>query len=101
MPLAKCPEIDGGALREARLRLKLSQKTLGRLCGEKYEAPMEGTNVSRIEAGTHNPTPARRAILELTLGMEIGSLLRVRPERRQDIPRPAVKPPTPTRAAAA
>lgn len=102
MPLTKCPEIDGVALREARRRLNLSQNALGRLCGEKYRAPMEGTNLSRMEAGTHNPTPARRAILELTLGLPIGGLLRVRPA--QDIPRsrPATaEPPTPKRAAAA
>lgn len=101
MPQAKCPQIDGGALREARKRLNLSQNALGRLCGEKYRAPMEGTNLSRMEAGTHNPTPARRAILELTLGLPIGGLLRVRPA--QDIPRnrATAETPTPTRAAAA
>jgi transcriptional regulator with XRE-family HTH domain len=100
MPLAKCPQIDGGALREARKRLNLSQQALGRLCGEKYLAPVDGRNIGLIEAGA-NPGTARRAILELVLGLEIGSLLLDPPARQQDIPRPATETPTPKRAAAA
>lgn len=100
MPQAKCPQIDGGALREARQRLDLSQKALGRLCGEKYRAPMAGRNIGRIEDGDHSPTSARRAILELVLGLPIGSLLS-EPVRQQDIPRPAAETPTPKQRAAA
>jgi hypothetical protein len=97
MPLNKCPEIDGGALREARKRAELSQQALGRLCGEKYMAPMAGRNIGLIETGAHNPTPPRRAVLELVLGLPIGGLLKP-PAPQQDIPRAT---PTPKRAAAA
>jgi hypothetical protein len=99
MPQARCPQVNGEALREARKRNGLSQVALGRLCGEKYLAPMAGRNVGQIEAGA-NPTPARRVVLELTLGLQIGSLLS-EPPVRQDIPRPATETSTPTRAAAA
>jgi hypothetical protein len=62
---------------------------------------MNGRNVGQIEAGA-NPTSARRAVLELTLGLPIGGLLlKEQPARQQDIPRPTAETPTPTRAAAA
>ena len=73
----KNPEIDGAALRDARLNMCLSQAALGHRCGEdpRMFGPISDSVISSYESGRIRPSAGRLGVICRALGISEKDLL--------------------------